>query len=223
MAFERTRVVQACEQQILQSLTAEAFSREGAVHLQPPPLGSKKGGADKHAAYAAELAWRTAALDALQAFVEGHVAFVPTRRQATLCAAIAESLSPIVVLFTDADNKLYRDPLQAGYPATIAAALMRFQLKLLQVHLVMPFIDAFEDSWTGLLALCAAPLQDVGSAGAYATHLTAHSSRAVHQLLLQPALNTADDVIGGHACSNADTIALVRSPSSLASIARRSA
>jgi hypothetical protein len=160
---------------------------------------------ERSGAFIREATWRCATLEALHAWIHGYVCFLPYRRAAALCTAIAEALQPVLDLFIEPDNgRTFRDPLKKGEDKAVAAVLATFQQKLLDVYLAMPYAEAFEASWGAMLELCVEPLREGGS------HMHAHSRKAVHCLLLSQLLNSQDDALVCHLSSPDDGFAMVR-------------
>lgn len=160
---------------------------------------------ERNGAFIREATWRCAALEALHAWIHGYVCFLPHRRAAALCTAIAEALQPVFDLFTDPDHgRTFRDPLRKGEDKAVAAVLATFQQKLLEVYLAMPYAEAFEASWGAMVELCVEPLREGGS------HMNAHSRKAVHCLLLAPLLNAQDDALAYYLSVPDDGFAMVR-------------
>jgi hypothetical protein len=103
---------------------------------------------------------------------------------------VADSLRPILDLFTTPENgRIFRDPLRWNVSPELAALLMLFQRNLLDVYLAMPYVNAFDDCWAGIMSLCLDPLRDGAS------YLNTHTRRAVLLQLLPPLLNPQDDAI----------------------------
>ena len=202
---------QACEQQVLDCLTTDAFGSTGAQRMDIAAYKDKTP-AERAAAFMREATWRCAALEALHAWLVGYVCHLPPRRRSALCMAAAEALRPVTALFTDPEcGRRMRDPLSAGDDPAAAAALMTFQYRLLDVYLAMPYAEAYEDCWVGLLALCSEPLREGAS------HLSPHSRRAVAGQLLPPLLNSQDEALAAHLGCEDDGFALVRMVLMLAS------
>jgi hypothetical protein len=199
--------VQACEQQILQCLS-DAFGPTGGQCMD---MSLYKGtAADRAQAFTCEASWRCAALEAMHAWLHGYVAHLPQRRRAALCVSIADALRPVTALALGPDKGKggrFRDPLRFGVDPAVAATLMTFQQKLLEVYLAIPYPEAFEDCWDSMLEyVCIEPLRDG------ATHLSPHSRRAVHGLLLAPMLNQQDEALAPYLQCEDDGFAIVRPP-----------
>ena len=197
--------MQACEQQVLDCLTADAFGSTGVQRMDIAAYKDKTP-AERAGAFTREATWRCAALEALHAWLVGYVCHLPPRRRSALCVAAAEALRPVTALFTEPEcGRRMRDPLRAGDDPAAAAALMTFQYRLLDVYLAMPYAEAYEDCWAGLLTLCSEPLREGAS------HLSPHSRRAVAGQLLPPLLNSQDEALAAHLGCEDDGFAMVRS------------
>ena len=160
---------------------------------------------ERVAAFSTEAAWRCAALEATQAWLQGYVSHLPQRRRSALSVALCDALRPLAQFFVASDSaRADRDPLAAGVDGTAGAAIMAFQHRLLEAYLAMPYAEAFEDIWEPLLnCLCVEPLRDGSS------YLSAHTGCAVHQVLLRPLLNQQDEALALYLEADEDGFAQV--------------
>jgi hypothetical protein len=137
--------------------------------------------------------------------MHGYASQLPPRRAAAVSAMVADALRPILDLFIHSENgQNFRDPRRRNQPPEVAAVLMSFQHKLLDVYLNMPYINAYEDCWGAILSLCLEPLREGSS------YLTAHTRRVVLLQLLPSLLNPQDDEIAAYVTCEDDALLAVR-------------
>lgn len=90
--------LQACEEQMLTCLTADAFGETGREAMDIS-LYKQKDAVERDAAFLREVGWRCAALEACRSWLLGYVSVLPSgSRRLALCAAVSTSLRPLLTL-----------------------------------------------------------------------------------------------------------------------------
>lgn len=171
--------MQACEDQILETLALHTLGGVACSALIPPPAA-----ANPHATFVREATWRTAALEALHSWLTHYVASLPQRQQESLSGQAGLALAPLLSLISSPDSPLPKDV--AATAPEARHALRALQHGVLRALLCMPGVGALRAQAPEATAACLTPLRDGRP------WLTAHTRRAVHSRLLRPLLNPQD-------------------------------
>ena len=174
--------VQACEEQIFETLSTHAFGTAACAALSVPPAAASA--TTSYATFLREASWRTAALEALRSWLTGYVSFLPRNRQKSLCQRAADTLAPLLSLISSKESSLPADSPKS--PPEVVLALRLLTDGVLSVYLCIPNMHAFMTQWGDIIAACLEPLREGRP------WLTPATRRAVHCRLLTPLLNSQD-------------------------------
>eukprot|EP00884_Botryococcus_braunii_P001693 jgi/Botrbrau1/11524/Bobra.0393s0003.2 len=138
-----------------------------------------------------EMWWRSAALEALQAFVLGPLKEASKAEGTKLQKSVVALMQPTfeAILASTALQDPNRGKVAPTSPFSSAAAML--QLRLLEVYLALPQANAFGNVHEGLIKLCARAFRGSSPSSASAGMASSVASSALRQLL-----NKQDAVLG---------------------------
>lgn len=148
---------------------------------------------------AAQLWWRTAALEALTAYILAVVGHRLVDDVETAVAKIAGLLSPLLEAVSA--NALMQEPhkaWKADAPPSVklaAASAAQLQMQLLEVYFYLPSLQKFPQDHNTLLVLCTRPLQCHSGAGSLRGN-SDYLMQSLTQVTLRPMLHMQDVMLG---------------------------
>lgn len=173
--------MQACEEQIFDTLATHAFGNAACAALSVPPAAASA--TTSYATFLREASWRTAALEALRSWLIGYVAFLPRTRQKHLSHKAADALAPLLALIAAKESSLPPDAPKT--PPDVVLALRTLTDGILSAYLCIPTMHAFTAQWGDIVSTCLEPLREGRP------WLTPATRRAVHCRFVHPLLRNS--------------------------------